>query len=140
MERNAKNKIDIPVNEETLDEGSTGVPWYVTNKERKYYNLKSLDKKSFVFTRIKPKHGVIPQKEKPSKRKAAESQSSSEEEEEETEVESNDSDSEKKIPIKKRRYQRKKSSHSNGDEIPIKTKSRKKSKLQTRRSARLSMK
>lgn len=65
MQRNAKTKRDLMAlkDEEPLNDGSTGAPWYVTQKQRKYYNLKSLDKSSFVFTRIKPKREIISQTE-----------------------------------------------------------------------------
>ncbi|CAG2180509.1 unnamed protein product, partial [Oppiella nova] len=48
-----------PVPEEPLNETSAKSPWYVTKKERKYYKMKSLDKSSFVFTRVKPKRDSI---------------------------------------------------------------------------------
>ena len=65
MERNANNKKDSTTVEdiEPLNAGSTSAPWYVTKKQRKYYHLKSLDKSSFVFTRIKPKREMISQTE-----------------------------------------------------------------------------
>ena len=135
MERNAKNKIEPSVtpDEESLCEESTSAPWYVTAKERKYYNLKSLDKKSFVFTRIKPKRDAVSQNVKSKARKRKDS--SDEETDEgiqQNGVESDESDYEK--PVKKRKYQRKKlsevSDDSTGEEEEQNTR-------QSRRSARL---
>lgn len=41
-------------NDVELNESSSKTPWYLLPRERRYYKPKSLDKKSFVFTRIKP--------------------------------------------------------------------------------------
>jgi hypothetical protein len=57
-----KEENEEPVMEEELiNESSTASPWYLQPRQRRYYNLKSLDKNSFVFTRVKPKHDVIPE-------------------------------------------------------------------------------
>ena len=42
-----------------IDEKSTKSPWYLEPRERKYYNLKSLDKKSFVYTRTKKRPDAV---------------------------------------------------------------------------------
>ncbi|XP_054164391.1 uncharacterized protein LOC128962084 [Oppia nitens] len=46
-------------NNEPLTVESTLAPWYVTRKDRRYYNLKSLKRDSFVFTRVRPKYSSI---------------------------------------------------------------------------------
>ncbi len=48
------------IGKELINESSTASPWYLQPRQRRYYNLKSLDKNSFVFTRVKPRHEVTP--------------------------------------------------------------------------------
>ena len=54
--RPSKRKASA-LDDELLTETSEASPWYVTKKDRKYYKMKSLDKSSFVFTRVRPKRG-----------------------------------------------------------------------------------
>lgn len=60
MKSNEDTEVEEPV-EEKMDESSTCAPWYLTPKERRNYRLKSLDKNSFVFTRVKPRYDAIPE-------------------------------------------------------------------------------
>ncbi|CAG2119702.1 unnamed protein product, partial [Medioppia subpectinata] len=58
MKRIAEQKATeetAPAVEEPMNETSVSSPWYVTKRDRKNYHMKSLDKSSFVFTRIRPK-------------------------------------------------------------------------------------
>jgi hypothetical protein len=60
MQTKEENEEPV-IEEELINESSTASPWYLQPRQRRYYNLKSLDKNSFVFTRVKPRHDVIPE-------------------------------------------------------------------------------
>ena len=54
IQKTQENDDEQDDNDVELNESSSKTPWYLLPRERRYYKPKSLDKKSFVFTRIKP--------------------------------------------------------------------------------------